>query len=113
MWFKKGELDSAAAQASADERQHSGKDTGDKADSLPIDERYTDDGSITRGDKEKYSLRTGGTQMMPSVKDGPAASGKVSEDSLIDEMKGGRNKILIALGVGLAILVAIIVIATR
>ena len=40
----------------------------DKADSLPIDERYKDDGSISREDKEKYSLRTGATQMMSAIK---------------------------------------------
>jgi len=113
MWFKKGDLDAQAAVAAADERAKTGKDAGaDKADSLPIDERYKDDGSISRGDKEKYSLRTGGTQMMSTVghdKGGSESMTKVSEDALIGEMKGGRGKIFAAIGIGLAVVIAIIV----
>ena len=95
MWFKKGDLDAQAAQAAAEERARTGKDVAtDKADSLPIDERYKDDGSITRGDKEKYSLRTGATQMMAAVdaiaRRQPSGT-KVSEDALIGEMKKGRS----------------------
>jgi len=122
MWFKKGDLDAQAATTAAEERARTGKDAApDKADSLPMDERYKDDGSISRGDKEKYSLRTGGTQMMSAVQDprnrggaGESTSGsKVSEDALIGEMKGGRTKYI---AIGLAVLVVIILIvvfATR
>lgn len=116
MWFKKGDLDAQAAVAAADEREKTGKDaTGDKADSLPIDERYKDDGSISRGDKEKYSLRTGGTQMMSAVdgnkagKNASSSMAKVSEDALIGELKGGRGKIIAAIAVGLIIVVLIVV----
>ena len=96
MWFKKGELDAQAAVAAAEERARTGKEVLDKADSKAMDERYNDDGSITRGDKEKYSLRTGGTSMMPSIKDRTKASAsvKVSEDELIGEMKKGRSVVL-------------------
>jgi eukaryotic-like serine/threonine-protein kinase len=113
MWFKKGDLDAQAAVAAAEERARSGKEVAnDKADSKPIDERYNDDGSITRGDKEKYSLRTGATQMMTAVKDTRASQSlaKVSEDALIGEMKGGRGKIIVAIAIGLAALVALILI---
>lgn len=115
MWFKKGELDAQAALAAADERARTGKEaSADKADSLPIDERYKDDGSITRGDAEKYSLRTGATQMMMAVRENPDArrSKSVSEDALIGEMKGGRTKIIVAIVLAIVIGV-IIVIATR
>jgi serine/threonine protein kinase len=117
MWFKKGELDVQAAQAAAEERARTGKDVAsDKADSLPIDERYKDDGSITRGDKEKYSLRTGATQMMAAVRNEPEEGGRrrrrVSEGALIDEMKGGRSKVIIAILLAIAIAV-IIVVMTR
>ncbi|HEY5934684.1 MAG TPA: serine/threonine-protein kinase [Kofleriaceae bacterium] len=112
MWFKKGELDAQAAQAAAEERAKSGKDAAtDKADSMPIDERYKDDGSITRSDKEKYSLRTGATQMMQVQNPGDAGasmSSKVSEDALIGEMKGGRTWIVFAILAGLAGVAAII-----
>jgi Protein kinase domain len=115
MWFKKGDLDAQAAQAAAEERAKTGKDaSADKADSLPIDERYKDDGSISRGDKEKYSLRTGATQMMAAMrKDGGAgASNRISEDALIDEMKGGRQWIFIGIG-GAVLLIILIIVLTR
>jgi hypothetical protein len=105
MWFKKGDLDAQAAVAAAEERARTGKDSsGDKADSLPMDERYKDDGSISRGDKEKYSLRTGGTQMMAAMKDKDAASsmGRVSE------MKSGRSKIIMIV-VGALLVVGLLV----
>jgi hypothetical protein len=118
MWFKKGDLDAQAAVAAAEERARTGKDVAtDKADSLPIDERYKDDGSISRGDKEKYSLRTGATQMMKAVKDkDPAqslAGSKVSEDALIGEMKGGRSMILLFIGLGVIAIGAIIFLMAR
>jgi len=115
LWFKKGDLDVQAAVAAAEERAKTGKDTGtDRADSLPIDERYKDDGTISRGDKEKYSLRTGATQMMGAVKDphGTSAS-RVSEDALIDEMKGGRNMVLVFILLGIAVIAAIVFFVVR
>jgi hypothetical protein len=113
MWFKKGELDAQAAQAAAEEREKTGKDgSTDKADTMPIDERYKDDGTITRSDKEKYSLRTGATQMMMKVQEpgeaGASMSSKVSEDALIGEMKGGRTWIVFAILAGIAGLAAIV-----
>ena len=110
MWFKKGDLDTQAAIAAAEERARTGKDVAnDKADSLPMDERYKDDGSITRGDKEKYSLRTGGTQMMQAVRgDIGAAAAKVSEDELIGEMKSGRRVVMIAIAIGVIAAIVIV-----
>jgi serine/threonine protein kinase len=117
MWFKKGELDAQAAQAAAEERAKTGKDAAaDKADSLPLDERYKDDGSLSRSDKEKYSLRTGGTTRTAAIRDsGTSAStgGKVSEDALIDEMKGGRNKIFAFIAIGLVAVALIIFLLAR
>ncbi|HEY1555848.1 MAG TPA: serine/threonine-protein kinase [Kofleriaceae bacterium] len=118
MWFKKGELDAHAATAAADERARTGKVVDqDKADSLPIDERYKDDGSITRGDKEKYSLRTGSTMMMESIRD-PARGGrergaKVSEDELIGEMKSGRTPVLIGIAVAVIVIALIVFMIAR
>jgi len=112
MWFKKGDLDAQAAQAAAEERQRTGKDVAtDKADSLPIDERYKDDGSISRSDKEKYSLRTGATQMMSSIKDVPGADAsmnKIGEDVLVGEMKKGRTWVILAI-LGALIAIGLIV----
>jgi serine/threonine-protein kinase len=109
MWFKKGDLDAQAAQAAAEEQARTGKlADSDRADSLPIDERYKDDGSISRGDKEKYSLRTGATQMMSRMSDAsPERRSKVSEDALIGEMKGGRMWVIGAIVVALIAIAAI------
>jgi hypothetical protein len=115
MWFKKGELDVQAAEAAAAEHAKTGKDGHDKADLMPIDERYKDDGTLSRSDKEKYSLRTGATMMTPTVRDSGAHNslGKVSEDALIDEMKGGRNKVFALIAVALVVIVIIVVMLAR
>src|SRR5690606_30053500 len=111
--------DAQAALAAAEERARTGKDvTTDKADSKPIDERYNDDGSITRSDKEKYSLRTGATQMMPSLKDadiGKASQSmtKVSEDELVGEMKRLPVWLIVAIAGAVLGIVGIIVVLAR
>ena len=116
MWFKKGELDSQAAEAAVQEQARTGAAPADKADHLPIDERYKDDGSLSRADKEAFSLRTGATQTNPALRD-PArphtASGKVSEDALIDEMKGGRSRILAIIAVAVVALALLIILIAR
>jgi hypothetical protein len=110
LWFKKGELDAQAAE----ERAKSGRDTGsEQADSLPMDERYKDDGSLSHGDKEKYSLRTGGTEMLPRLRDASASGTDVSADELIGEMKAGRGKILALVGLAVIVLILIVVFLTR
>lgn len=109
MWFKKGELDAQAAQAAADEHARSGKITSDKSDQLPLDERYKDDGSLSRTDKELYSLRSGATASHNALRPADdAAATKVSEDALIGEMKGGRGRILAILAIAIAVLVLLI-----
>ena len=118
MWFKKGELDAEAAEAAAKERAATGRTGGhDKSDSLPIDERYKDDGTLSRTDKEKYSLRTGGTVATSAVRDpGASASAsveKVSEDALIGEMKRGRNLTLVFIVIGLIVLALIVYLIAR
>lgn len=113
LWFKKGELDAQAAQtaqaAQASEGGKDGKDgkqVRDKADSMPIEKRYQDDGSVSKDDKQKYSLKTGATDVMPRAKDvaKSSVSGKVSNEELIGEMKQGRNKILLLIGLGAVVL---------
>ncbi|MCG8421490.1 MAG: protein kinase [Proteobacteria bacterium] len=109
MWFKKGELDSAAAVAAQEEKQRTGRDVLDKADFMPMEDRYEDDGSLTSGDRRRFSLKTGGTEMMPAM-DGqhPSQSQQVSERELISELKSGRGKIIAAIAVGILLLVAIV-----
>jgi serine/threonine-protein kinase len=117
MWFKKGDLDVQAAQAAAEEQARTGKVADkDRADSLPLDERYKDDGSISRADKEKYSLRTGSTMMMSAAHaqrppDGGAS--KVSEDALIGEMKRGRLLVILAIVIAVAAVIGVVVVIAR
>jgi hypothetical protein len=117
MWFKKGDLDAQAAVAAAEERARTGKDAAnDKADSKAIDERYNDDGSLSRQDAQKYSLRTGATQMMSAIKEPSKMSGsqaKVSEDELIGEMKGLPLWLKLAIPAGLIAVILIIVFLAR
>lgn len=110
MWFKKGELDEAAARAAAQSKPE--ESISSKADEMEMDERYTDDGSISQQDQDRLSLRTGATMMMEAVnqhQQGPRAS--VSEADLVSEMTAGRNKILAALGVGVVVIAIIVAIA--
>jgi eukaryotic-like serine/threonine-protein kinase len=117
MWFKKGELDAQAAQAAADERAMTdGDPVADQADSLPIDERYKDDGTLSRSDKQKYSLHTGGTMMTATMRDAgtsATASNRISEDALIGEMKGGRNLVIALLAIGLVVVGLVIFLIVR
>jgi hypothetical protein len=116
LWFKKGELDAQAAQAAAEERAVGNDLAHDKSDMLPIDERYKDDGTLSRTDKEKYSLRTGATSGHAAMRD-PAVSAsmssKVSEDALIGEMKGGRRLVLAIIAIGVIVVALIILLLVR
>jgi hypothetical protein len=135
MWFKKGELDSQAAEAAADEHARTGNVTSDQADHLPIDERYKDDGSLSHTDKQRYSLRTGATQSSAALRDGAGPSGadrvsekvsdkvsdkvsekvsdKVSEDALIDEMKGGRGRLVAIIAVAVVVVALLVFLIAR
>jgi serine/threonine-protein kinase len=114
LWFKKGELDAQAAQAAAEARVRTGKDGGpDKADSLPIDERYRDDGSLSRTDKQKYSLRTGVTTKQKVLRD-PTGTGRAgADDTLIGELKSGRNLVVAAIALALVILAIAVYLIVR
>jgi hypothetical protein len=103
LWFKKGELDAAAAQAAA--RAREGDVMPDRADALPIEDRYRDDGTVSRQDAERLSLRTGSTQMMQSLRTPAGARGKqVSDDELLGEMKGGRGPIIAVVLIALVVI---------
>lgn len=106
MWFKKGELDEAAAEAASEKRKRD-ELASDKADEMAIDERYNDDGSITAQDKNRLSLRTGATLMEP-VKH-VVSRNDVSESDLINEMKGNRKYVFGGIAAGLLLLIVIVV----
>ena len=109
MWFKKGELDAAAAQQAASSSKK-GDLVSDRADELPIEDRYNDDGTL-RAEDQKFSLRTGHTQAMQAMRDSvprSASSSDVSDDELIGEMKAGRGKIIALILLGVVVLVGIV-----
>jgi hypothetical protein len=90
MWFKKGELDEAAAQAAARAVAEGKEEVVDRSDSMPIEDRYADDGSLTRQDQERLSLRTGHTVMMDARHLGQPKHKQreeVSERDLVSEMR--------------------------
>jgi hypothetical protein len=99
MWFKKGEADAEQAVA----------DPAAPVDSLPIEDRYHDDGSITRGDLHRFSLRTGSTRQVPSLRSAPAKRG-LSERALIAELDRTRVlRLAIALSLAVAAILALAV----
>lgn len=75
LWFKKGELDAAAAFAAAagDDDLHPAA-----VDLIPAEDRYADDGSVTAADSTTYGLRTGATTMLPTLRDSRSEAGDVS-----------------------------------
>jgi hypothetical protein len=102
LWFKKGELDPATAAAA---EQESGGQPGEG-----VEDRYEDDGSLTSGDREKFSLKTGGTHSMPAF-GRTAAREDVSSKELINEMKAGRRKIIALIAIGVLLLISVIAFA--
>lgn len=106
MWFKKGQLDAEAAERA---KSSDGESVdSDKADEMPMEDRYADDGSLSHEDKHKFSLRTGHTEMMPSL-DQPV-SGGVTEDELMREIQGGRGKWIALIAGGAVLLIVLLVV---
>jgi len=110
MWFKKGALDAEAASRAAEGSDKKGLPESDKADEMPMEDRYEDDGSLSHEDANKFSLRTGHTEMMPAIQDERPVSGGVSEDYLVRELQGGRGKYIAMIGGGLVLLVVLLIV---
>jgi hypothetical protein len=100
LWFKQGEADAAVAQAAA---QGVTVDV-EGAAVLPIEDRYLDNGSVTKEDSQRFSLRTGTTQVFATIALPPPPRA-VTERELIREMTGTHGR-LIAAVLMLAIAVA-------
>jgi serine/threonine-protein kinase len=111
LWFKKGEVEEYIKQGAAGQPAEVPTE-----DSRPIEDRYVDDGSVTAADRAKFSLRTGGTQVMGAVqinKPAPAVvpGERVSDQELFEEYAGKKGSgakaaliiVAIVLVLGLAI----------
>src|SRR5262249_12574377 len=100
LWFKKGELDEAGG-------PRGGPASPSRADALPLEDRYKDDGSLSTEDEGRLGLHTGATQSMPSVPGRQLVPGDgMAETSIVDEL-GARRTRIIAFSVALAILAAL------
>jgi len=98
LWFKKGELDAYHAEQATSEADelHPGA-----VDLLPVEDRYLDDGSVTREDSAMFSIHTGSTQYVPKVH----AHEAVRDDDMghiVSDLKRGRRKVVAAIGAAMA-----------
>lgn len=112
LWFKKGHAQAEAAQAQAqaqaqvqvtwdDARDAQAEAEG--ADTLPIEDRYMDDGSLAPADSHVFGVHTGQTQMLQPVDLAAAMDvasvASVPERALVAEMKTGRRLVLVMMAI--------------
>ncbi|HEY8141056.1 MAG TPA: hypothetical protein VIG06_00240 [Kofleriaceae bacterium] len=107
LWFKKGELDSheAARAAEGDDDLAPGA-----VDLLPREDRYRDDGSLTRTDSHSFGVRTGKTSFLTALPDASigAAVAQYAEHNMVQDMKRGAALRLVVIGAGLLALAAVL-----
>jgi len=109
LWFKKGELDAreAARAAEGDDDLAVGA-----VDLLPAEDRYRDDGSLTRTDSHTFGVHTGKTRFVgkiPHASIGAAVTAYAERDMVGEMTKGTAVRLMI---VGGALLVVAVLVAT-
>jgi serine/threonine-protein kinase len=105
MWFKKGELDEAVAAAQAPTGD--AEPVPDKIDSLPIEDRYKDDGTLTAADRQRLSLRTGGTMAHQAVPAPPEKMGEVVD--LARELGAGRARMILFIALAVVVIAGLVI----
>jgi len=105
LWFKKGQLASdEASKATA----HATEPPAGAAELLPVEDRYLDDGSVTREDSRLYSVRTGKTQGVPLIREPAPERDKLDHVApLVREMSWSRQRAAV-IGAAVAALCAIV-----
>ncbi|HEY0714376.1 MAG TPA: hypothetical protein VGF45_16960 [Polyangia bacterium] len=109
LWFKKGDVEHMIAEARAKIAGPTGGNKPGEAPSpaeetLPIEDRYVDDGTLTADDRKKFSLRAGQTAAsLPTVK-GRVPGETMSEADVIREVSGSRKGVVL-------LVVAVVVLA--
>ena len=107
LWFKKGELDAEEGQRAAD-----GDDdlASGAADLLPIEDRYRDDGSLTRTDSRSYGVHSGNTTWLRQIGGSSIGSAVAAfaEGDMVREMKRGTAHTMILVGAGLLVLAVVV-----
>jgi hypothetical protein len=141
LWFKKGDVDQMVAEARAKlaapgpaagptevpaAAVEPGKpvpsaDSGptNVAEAKPLEDRYLDDGTVTVDDREKFSLRSGGTAAALNARGGAAPGGTVpggpvpgermSDDEVLGEIGGGKRFMIMGIVAAAVLAVAAVV----
>jgi hypothetical protein len=105
LWFKKGEQDAQIR----DEVVAAGDMLAPEAvDTLPIEDRYEDDGTVRPSDSRIFGIHTGTTEYMPKVAKQATTGDAIDEHTLVRDLKRGRVKVLAAMG-GAAVVIAVMV----
>jgi hypothetical protein len=105
LWFKKGELDARHAAEAAE----GGDDLAPgAADLLPVEDRYRDDGSLSRTDSHAFGVHSGTTSWIRQTSGSGVAAGGYGEEELVREMRRSTAITLIVLGSGLLALGAVV-----
>jgi len=104
LWFMKGEVEEAAAAGEEAEKELAKVEAGDGtiADrEKGLDDRYRDDGSVTAEDRQKFSVKTGQTGMMPAFQmPTPMEEGTVSDPGKTKSVLVWLLLILVVVGGG-------------
>ncbi|HEX4451571.1 MAG TPA: hypothetical protein VH143_11905 [Kofleriaceae bacterium] len=104
LWFKKGEQDAKAR----DEAVAAGDLLAPSAvDTLPIEDRYEDDGTVNSADSQVFGIHTGTTEYIPKARHS-AFEIEVNERAMVGDLKRGRYKVLAAMG-GAVVVIAVLV----
>lgn len=108
LWFKKGAQDADEAHAAAQEDPdalHPGA-----VDLLPAEDRYLDDGTVSREDSKLFSLRTGSTMAIPVRTRARGSTQLPAADvaPLVRDLQRGRTKYLVAIGAGVVAAAALL-----
>ena len=97
LWFKKGLLDDGAAR-----QEPAGDSARIASDTLPVEDRYNEDGSLLPSDSWVFGVHSGTTQAVETIR--PIEPAGVPEQALVAELKTGRRMIFAMLaGAALAI----------
>jgi len=109
LWFKKGELDAREAARAA-----AGDDdlAADAIDLLPRDERYRDDGSLTRTDSHHFGVHTGKTthlRMRPDASIGATVAAYAEREMMVEMRRRVAIPMMVAVG---ALIAGAILLAT-
>lgn len=108
LWFKRGVQDAEAAQAADPDDIMAPK----AVDLMPIEDRYNNGAELNLVDSVDFGLHTGKTEYLPKLATAPAPldhAHDVNEGLLVKDLKAGRKRVFAAIGVGAALVVAVVV----